>query len=68
MVVRIVSRAGLAEFVAANHQIDSEGPCSRIVQYQRWWRGDVGEQIAIDCDAVSSLVALDARDRSIVDG
>ena len=47
--------------MAADHRIDSEGPCSCIVQHQRWWRGDVGEQIGIDCDVVSSLVALDAQ-------
>jgi len=32
------------------------------VRDQRWWGGDVGEHIGIDCDAVSSLVALDVRE------
>ena len=31
------------------------------MRYQRWWGGDVGEHIGIDCDAMSSLVALDVR-------
>jgi hypothetical protein len=59
--VRSVGCAGVAKPVAADHRIDSEGPGSCIVQHQRWWKGDVGEQIGIDCDVVSSLVALDAQ-------
>ena len=47
--------------MAADHRIDFEGPGSCIVQHQRWWKGDVGEQIGIDCDVVSLLVALDAQ-------
>ena len=60
-VVRAVAHGGITQSAAADHRIDSEGPGSCIVQHQRWWRGGVGEQIGIDCDAVSSLAALDAQ-------
>ena len=56
-----VSRAEMAELVAVDHRTDSDGSDGCIVQYRGWWRGDVGEQTSIDCDAVSSLVALGAR-------
>lgn len=60
-VVRAVAHGGIAQSAAADHRIGSEGPDSCIVQHQRWWRGDVGEQIGIDCGAVPSLAALDAQ-------
>ena len=47
--------------MAVDHRTDSEGPSSCIVRHQRWWKGDVGEQIGIDCDAVSSSAGLDAQ-------
>lgn len=47
--------------MAADHRTDSEGPSSCIVRHQRWWKGDVGEQIGIDCDAVSSSAGVDAQ-------
>ena len=56
-----MSRTGVAEFVAADHRIDSDGPDGCIVKHQKWGRGDVGEHIGINCDAVSSLIALDVR-------
>ena len=60
-VVRAVSRGGIAQSAAADHRIDSGGLDSCIAQHQRWWREGVGEQIGIDCDAVSSLAAQGAQ-------
>ena len=56
-----LSRAEMAEFVAADHRVDSDGSGGCIVQHRGWWRVDVGEQIGTDCDAMSSLIALDAQ-------
>jgi len=55
-----LSRAEMAEFVAVDHRIDYDESGDCIVQHRGWWRGDVREQIGIDCDVVS-LIALDAQ-------
>ena len=54
-------RPSLRGCVTGDHRIDSEALGGCIVKHQSWRRGDVGEHIGIDCDAVSSLVALDVR-------
>ena len=56
-----LSRAEMAEFVVVDYRIDSDGSGCCIAQHRGWGRGDVGEQIGIDCDAVSPSIALDAQ-------
>jgi len=60
-VVWAVSHAEMAELVTVDHRIDSDGSGGCIVQHRGWWRGDVEEQIGIDCNPVSLLVVLGAQ-------